>query len=222
MLSTKSMSCSTTISECLPRSSFSNSPVRSVSASVIPATGSSSSSSLGSCMSSMPISSHCFWPCDSRPAGRKACSSSRMSARVEPMASTCSPLRRASSVARTPLSIFIASSRFSNTEWFSNTVGRWNLRPMPAWAICGSLIRVRSMVWPKNAVPVSGRVLPVITSIIVVLPAPLGPITQRSSPTPMSSVSLLSARKPSKDTVMSSRYRMAPWDRSTPAGATWP
>ena len=38
------------------------------------------------------------------------------------------------------------------------------------------------MVWPKNAVPASGRVLPVMTSIIVVLPAPLGPITQRSSP----------------------------------------
>ncbi len=42
---------------------------------------------------------------------------------------------------------------------------------------------VRSMVWPKNAVPASGRVLPVMTSIIVVLPAPFGPMMQRSSPT---------------------------------------
>jgi hypothetical protein len=49
----------------------------------------------------------------------------------------------------------------------------------------GSDKRVRSMDWPKNAVPASGRVLPVITSIIVVLPAPLGPITQRSSPASM-------------------------------------
>ena len=37
-----------------------------------------------------------------------------------------------------------------------------------------------------------------MTSIIVVLPAPLGPMMQRSSPASMSSVSLLSALKPSK------------------------
>ena len=43
--------------------------------------------------------------------------------------------------------------------------------------------RVRSIVWPKNALPASGRVLPVMTSIIVVLPAPFGPMMQRSSPT---------------------------------------
>ena len=76
---------------------------------------------------------------------------------------------------------------------------------MPACAICGSVSRVRSMVWPKNAVPASGRVLPVITSIIVVLPAPLGPMMQRSSPSSMVSDRLLSARKPSKLTVMPSR-----------------
>ena len=61
------------------------------------------------------------------------------------------------------------------------------------------------MVWPKNAVPVSGRVLPVITSIIVVLPAPFGPMTQRSSPLSISSDSALSALKPSKLTEISSR-----------------
>jgi hypothetical protein len=61
------------------------------------------------------------------------------------------------------------------------------------------------MVWPKKTVPSSGRVLPVMTSIIVVLPAPLGPMMQRSSPASMVSDSLLSARKPSKLTVMSSR-----------------
>ncbi len=76
---------------------------------------------------------------------------------------------------------------------------------MPARAICGSDSFVRSMVWPKNAVPASGRVLPVMTSIIVVLPAPFGPMMQRSSPTAMSSVSALSALKPSKLTLMASR-----------------
>ena len=61
------------------------------------------------------------------------------------------------------------------------------------------------MVWPKNAVPRSGRVLPVITSIIVVLPAPFGPMMQRNSPASTVSVRLFSALKPSKLTVMSSR-----------------
>ena len=76
---------------------------------------------------------------------------------------------------------------------------------MPARAICGSDSFVRSIVWPKNAVPLSGRVLPVMTSIIVVLPAPFGPMMQRSSPSEMSSVSAFNARKPSKLTVMPSR-----------------
>ena len=40
----------------------------------------------------------------------------------------------------------------------------------------------RSMLRPNQADPESGRVLPVITSIIVVLPAPFGPMMQRSSP----------------------------------------
>ena len=32
---------------------------------------------------------------------------------------------------------FSASSRLSSTVWLSNTVGFWNLRPMPSSAICG-------------------------------------------------------------------------------------
>ncbi len=54
----------------------------------MPATGSSTSSSRGLCISSMPISSHCFWPWDSAPAGVSAaaespicCSTSRMRSR---------------------------------------------------------------------------------------------------------------------------------------------
>jgi hypothetical protein len=46
-----------------------------------------------------------------------------------------------------------ASSRFSNTVSSSNTVGFWNLRPMPIWAISFSRRRSRSMLEPKNAVP---------------------------------------------------------------------
>ena len=57
---TKPMSCSTTTTDCLPARLVSSSAVRSISCSVMPATGSSTSSRRGFCISSMPISSHCF------------------------------------------------------------------------------------------------------------------------------------------------------------------
>ncbi len=193
------MSCSTTTMRMLPRSSMNSSAVRSVSASVMPATGSSSSSSCGSCISSMPISSHCFWPCDSSPAGRCSCAVQpdqlqdlvdlALLLRAEPRRTAwADPLVRSSSPARgsrTPCA--------ARTPSGSGTCGRCR------HARCRTRSSaVRSMVWPKNALPVVGRVLPVMTSIIVVLPAPLGPMMQRSSPTAMSRVSLLSALKPSK------------------------
>ena len=87
----------------------------------------------------MPISSHCFWPCDSSPAGRL-----RIRRQVDQLERIAGSGRaadessRANSVGRTRLSAFIASSRFSNTVCCSNTVGFWNLRPMPACAISGS------------------------------------------------------------------------------------
>jgi len=53
------------------------------------------------------------------------------------------------------LSPAIASSRFSKVVWFGKIVGFWNLRPMPAVAISGSLSDSRSTVWPNQALPVS-------------------------------------------------------------------
>jgi len=96
---------------------------------------------------------------------------------------------------------FSASSRFSNTDNCSNTVGFWNLRPMPKLAIWSSVSRVRSTCPSNKTSPVSGRVLPVMTSIMVVLPAPLGPMMVRSSPGWITSDNSFSARKPSKLTV---------------------
>ncbi len=61
------------------------------------------------------------------------------------------------------------------------------------------------MFWPKNAVPLSALVLPVMTSIMVVFPAPLGPMMQRNSPVSIMRLRLFSALKPSKLTVMSSK-----------------
>ena len=143
------MSCSTTTSEWLPSSERNSSAVRSVSSSVMPATGSSSSSRRGFCISSMPISSHCFWPCESMPAVRWAWSLRWIRTSIWPILSSWSPERRKNSEARTPRSALSASSRFSNTERCSNTVGFWNLRPMPAEAISFSRMRSRSMVEPK-------------------------------------------------------------------------
>ena len=62
---------------------------------------------------------------------------------VRPMIPSTSSIRsrwapdsRATSVFQNDLSPASASSRFSNTVSYSNTVGFWNLRPMPA---CGDL-----------------------------------------------------------------------------------
>ena len=144
------MSCSTTTSEWLPSSERNSSAVRSVSSSVMPATGSSSSSRRGFWISSMPISSHCFWPCESAPAVRCAWSFRWIRTSVSPIRSSCAPERRKNSEARTPRSALSASSRFSNTERCSNTVGFWNLRPMPTEAISFSRRRSRSIVEPKK------------------------------------------------------------------------
>ncbi len=103
-----------------------------------------------------------------------------------------------------------ASSRLSHTVCGSNTVGFWNFRPMPSAAIAGSSSRVRSVVAPKITLPASGRVLPVMMSIIVVLPAPLGPITARISPGSRTSERLLIALNPSKATETPSRYSNVP------------
>ena len=59
----------------------------------------------------------------------------------------------------------------------------------------------------------SGRVLPVMTSIIVVLPAPFGPMMQRSSPALIDRLSLFSALKPSK--LTSVYYVIAPAEASS-------
>ena len=64
---------------------------------------------------------------------------------------------------------------------------------------------VRSTVPSNSTSPESGRVLPVMTSIIVVLPAPFGPMIARISPGSMASDRLFSALKPSKETVTPSR-----------------
>src|SRR6187549_811540 len=93
--------------------------------------------------------------------------------------------------------------------WLSNTVGFWNLRPMPSSAIRVSSSLVRSVMPSNSTSPSSGLVLPVMMSIIVVLPAPLGPIMARISPGSSVSDKLLMAWKPSNETCTPSRYSIA-------------
>ena len=119
-------------------------------------------------------------------------------------------VRRATRVCQKDLSSARASSRFSKTFRNSNTVGFWNLRPMPACAISGSVRANRLRSCPNHTDPLSGRVLPVMTSIIVVFPAPFGPMIQSSSPGSTWSVSASSALNRSKLTVSLSRYRTFP------------
>ena len=75
---------------------------------------------------------------------------------------------------------------------------------MPAFEISSWRIRARLVFSLKTTRPESGFTLPVTTSSSVVLPAPFGPMTQRSSPLSMLKLSAFSALKPSKTTNTSS------------------
>ena len=95
-------------------------------------------------------------------------------------------------------SAFSASSRLSSTRV---PVEHGRLLELAADAELGDrgLVEAGEVVVPsKQHVAFVGRVLPVMTSIIVVLPAPFGPMMARISPWSMASERPLSARKPSK------------------------
>ena len=184
--------------------------MRSVSSGVMPATGSSTSSSFGSCISSMPISSHCFCPCASVPAGDSRSAASPVVSSTASMRSRSRRVRRAKTLCQNDFSPASASSRFSKMVRKSNTVGFWNLRQIPNCAMAGSLSASRLVSLPNHTVPCCGRVLPVTTSIIVVLPAPFGPMTHSSSPGSTCMVRSSSALKPSKLTVTLRMYSTLP------------
>src|SRR5882762_696683 len=80
---------------------------------------------------------------------------------------------------------------------------------MPSSAMRVSSKRVRSVTPSNSTVPWSGLVLPVMMSIIVVLPAPFGPMMARISPGASVSDRLLMAWKPSNETCTPSRYSIA-------------
>jgi hypothetical protein len=54
--------------------------------------------------------------------------------------------------------------------------------PADTQAVDGRFIAVKSVSLPNSTLPVSGLVRPVMMSIIVLLPAPFGPMMVRNSP----------------------------------------
>ena len=133
------MSCSTTISALVLLISPTSSAVRATSLSVMPAAGSSSSTSSGSVESTTPSSTHCRCPWASWPTMREATA-------VSP---TRSSMSSTTARARAPLFVRAAAShRFSRTVSPLKTLGTWVLMPTPSRAIsCGS---AREMSWPRN------------------------------------------------------------------------
>ncbi len=170
----------------------------------------------------VPASAACRFPAIASGRGtagrraRQACADSRISASVSADAVRLRAVQAQEQ--RRPDALVGLQGQFQVLEhgagaripWDAGTCGRCpHARSAPRSRWC------RSMFCPKYAEPAVGRVLPVITSIIVVLPAPLGPMMQRSSRRRCPASALFSALKPSKLTVMPSRYRMAPWAVST-------
>ena len=125
----------------------------------MPATGSSSSSSCGSCISSMPISSHCFWPCEQadrrgRLASVRELDRVRGCARMRPCAveSSFARERRPDALVGLARELEVLEHRVTaRTPSASGTCDRCRDRRFPARSA-----RVRSIVWPKNAVPAVG------------------------------------------------------------------
>jgi len=111
-------------------------------------------------------------------------------------------------VAKTFLRRLLVSSRFS----------RGVVEVDPGFGTCDRFpverfdVQIKSARYAlKQHLPLSWLHLPVITSRNVVLPAPLGPITTRNSPTSMLKFSWFSALKPSKLTVRSSVSKILPF-----------
>ena len=172
--------------ECSPASERNSSAVRSVSSSVMPATGSSTSSSLRLLHEQHADLEPLLLPVREQPGRRGPRRPSRpiVSQDVAAMRSRCSSSRAARrACARTRLS---ALQRELEVLEHRVVLEHRRLLELAADARARDLrlrhAREVDASGRRTPCPASGRVLPVITSIIVVLPAPLGPMMQRSSP----------------------------------------
>ena len=184
----------------VPNSSTSTSP----SLCAMPPAGSSSRSTAGSSASSEVSSTMRRVPVDSCPTGR--CASG-----PRPMTSSSSMawarLRRSAPLRPTEASTALdGSSDSCATVTVSSTVrvgksrAAWNERTRPCSARCSGERWVMSLPW-KSTAPASGLVKPATISKTVVLPAPLGPMIPRISPSCTCRSTPRTACTPPKDLV---------------------
>jgi hypothetical protein len=167
----------------------------------------------------MPISSHCFWPWLSRPAVRWP----RASGGSGQQSRRCGRAARRQARNRLARTRRSAAGQLQVLEHAELLVDR-GLLELAADADLRDVGLAQAQQVDgaaEEAVPLSGRVLPVMQSIIVVLPAPLGPMMQRSSPTLMVSVSVQRLEAVEAD-VISSRYSATPCVKSGSPFATRP
>ena len=155
-----------------------------VSSGESPAAGSSSSKSRGAAASAMASSSCRCSPWEISRAGCSALSASPTSPSAASARSRSSGYRSARRQARPRQESWRAKAA-SHTLSAMDSVGkmlvRWKDRAMPRWAIlCGG---VPAMSRPSKTMrPAVGASCPVSKLKKVVLPAPLGPITECSAP----------------------------------------
>ena len=103
----------------------------------------------------------------------------------------------------------VAVSRFSSTVRRPKTCWRWKVRRMPARERATAECPVMSFP-SKKIEPVPGSRNPDTTSKNVVFPAPLGPISPRTSPRCTSMETSRSAMTPEKDTPTPCTWRPVP------------
>ena len=182
MSQTKSRSCSisTTHIWCSFASVCNVTPISVRSGLVRPAVGSSSSTMLGSSASTMASSSACFCPCDSRRHGVPRIRSRPVVRTIDSDAFGSETVEvRDQRRAFTRRDRATASA--SSTVRSSNTLAVWNFRPMPSRT--HSKGGRRPMSRSLSAMVPALRSLPsLMQRIKVVLPAPLGPTSDNSSP----------------------------------------
>src|SRR5438445_62203 len=180
---TWSMSCSISTIVTDRRSVRIRSATRSRSWAARPASGSSSSNSSGRVASAMAISSSRWSPCERLSAISKA-RSPRPTASTSRSASVFRSVKlpESASIAKRQRRLAWAAMRtFSKTVSAWKMLMIWNERETPDATIwCGRsavIVVARNRAWPRSA----GR-RPVRTLKSVVLPAPFGPMIERSSP----------------------------------------
>ena len=165
-----------------------------------PAAGSSMHSTLGLAASARATPTSLRWPCE-RSVGNTSAESARSSDSRITISSDTSSLRGRNRSRRKPRTSTRsdATCRFSMTVRSSNSSELCHVRPSPVRARMVDDSPLMSV--PSNRTDPWAGTNPVMASIVVVLPAPLGPMRPTSDPALTSRSKLSTARLPPKETL---------------------